>query len=258
MLSLSRSVTRTRTSAPIVHSPYQALAGSRINIRKGEVSMFAGPPGTFKSTLAVNMALRSGEPTVYLSADTHQDTMSLRLISMITGIPQDQAEELMLTEPEWASQVLRDADHIRWCFESAPSLRDIELQVEAHRELLGIDPGMIVVDNLIDCTFESGDEYSSLRSLLRELKWWARDTGAAVVVLHHTSESVPGNPCPPRSALHGKVAQTPAMIVTLAFDEAGFLGLCPVKNRYGPASPSGSTPTWLRCDPNTMTIGDLE
>lgn len=227
-------------------------------MRKGEVSMFAGPPGTFKSTLATNLALHAEEPTIYFSADTHEDTMSLRLISMITGTDQEQAERAMLDNPEWAAQVLRDADHIRWSFESAPSLRDIELEVEAHRELRGVDPGLIVIDNLIDCTFENGDEYSSLRALLRELKWWARDTAAAVLVLHHTSESVPGNPCPPRSALHGKVAQTPAMIVTLTYDESGFLGLCPVKNRYGPAAPSGANPIWLACNPDTMTITDME
>jgi hypothetical protein len=92
---------------------------------------------------------------------------------------------------------------------------------------------------------------------MRELKWWARDTGAAVLVLHHTSEQYQGNPCPPRAALHGKVAQVPSLIMTLASPSEGLLACSAVKNRYGPADPSGSTALWLDYDPARMQIKDI-
>jgi len=219
--------------------------------------MIAGPPGAGKSTLALHWALKSGRPTLYFSADTHETTMQLRLAAMITDTDQANIEQFM-EDDTWLSSVLKQAEHIRWCFESAPSLQDIELQVDAFFELYGDYPELIVVDNLLDCTHSDGDEWASMRSLLREFKWWARETGSAFLVLHHTSEAVPSDPCPPRSAIQGKVAQTPALILTVGSNQLGFMGVCPVKNRYGPADPSGNAASWLVYEPARMHIADLE
>jgi len=125
------------------------------------------------------------------------------------------------------------------------------------RERLGDDVRLIVLDNAVDVTLEGQDEWGGLRTLMRELKWWARETGAAVVVCHHTSEGVQGNPCPPRHALHGKVAQTPSLILTV-HSQQGVMGVCAVKNRYGPADATGGTPIWLSYDPASMQILDLQ
>jgi hypothetical protein len=175
---------------------------------------------------------------------------------MITDTDQAQIEQHM-DNVDWFASVLKSASHIRWCFESAPSLRDIELHVAAFFEQYGEYPELIVVDNLLDCTHTDGDEWGSMRSLLREFKWWARETGSAFLVLHHTSEAVKSDPCPPRSAIQGKVAQTPALILTVASERPGFMGVCPVKNRYGPADPSGGSPSWLAYEPARMYIADM-
>lgn len=127
----------------------------------------------------------------------------------------------------------------------------------AARERWGDDPRLIVLDNAVDVTMESQDEWGGLRTLMRELKWWARETEAAVVVCHHTSEGVNGNPCPPRSALHGKVAQTPSLILTV-HSQPGLMAVAAVKNRYGPADATGSTPIWLSYEPASMMVKDLE
>jgi len=219
--------------------------------------MIAGPPGAGKSTLALHWAWLAKRPTLYFSADTHEFTMSLRLAAMITDTDQ-QTIEPMMSDATWASEVISRASHIKWCFESAPSLADIELEIEAFYELNGQYPELVVVDNLLDCTHNDGDEWASMRSLLREFKWWARETGAAFLVLHHTSEAVNGNPAPPRSAIQGKVAQTPALILTVTNSNDGFMGVCPVKNRYGPADPSGAAASWLVYEPARMHIGDLD
>jgi len=222
--------------------------------------MIAGPPGSGKSTLALAIAARAGVGTLYFSADTHPHTMSLRLLAMLTGRDQSSVETFLDADREWAADVLKQSANIRWCFDSAPSLRDIEEEILAYREVVGADPELIVIDNAIDVTHDSGDEWSSLRSLMRELKWWARDTEAAVLVLHHTSESANGDPCPPMRSLHGKVAQTPALILTIGTSDntTGFMGVAPVKNRYGPASPGGSNPIWLNYNPGSMFLADME
>jgi hypothetical protein len=91
---------------------------------------------------------------------------------------------------------------------------------------------------------------------MRELKWWARETGAAVVVCHHTSQGVAGNPCPPSSSLHGKIAQTPSLILTV-YNQIASMGVCAVKNRYGPADATGASPVWLAYNPASMQLADL-
>ena len=95
-----------------------------------------------------------------------------------------------------------------------------------------------------------------MRAIMKELKFLARATNAAVIVLHHTSEAVQGTPCQPRSALQGKVAQLPALICTLGVAGTS-MAVAPVKNRYGRASASGELLTWLAFNPEYMFIDDI-
>lgn len=256
MRLLSRAIKTASTGGATLPAVWQSLAAQQVAVRYGEVSMIAGPPGAGKSTLALSLAVRAGVPTLYISADTHAHTMSLRLLAMLTKRPQQEVEPLMESNREWAAQMLQPADHIMWEFDSAPTLKDIEEAILAVRERLGEDVKLIVLDNAVDVTMEGADEWGGLRTLMRELKWWARETGAAVVVCHHTSEGVQGNPCPPRHALHGKVAQTPSLILTVT-SQQNMMGVSAVKNRYGPASADGGSAVWLNYDPASMQVVDL-
>ena len=194
--------------------------------------MVAGPPGAGKSTVALAIALKSRVPTLYASMDSHESTMAIRALSMATGISQSEVENRMVADPEWASALLKEhVGHIKWMFDASPTLKDLEDQINVYRELQGDNPALIVVDNAVDVTHDSGDEFSSLRSLMREVKWWSRDTGAAFLILHHTSEGYEGYPCPPRAALHGKIAQVPSLIVTLSSSQPGLMAAAAVKNR---------------------------
>jgi replicative DNA helicase len=256
MRSLARAAKAERGGASIP-DVFSSLAGYQAHIRRAEVTMVAGPPGAGKSTFALVTALRAKSPTLYFSADSHAHTMALRTISALTATEQDKVEGWMEEDPQWAKDTLAHANHIRWNFDSSPGIEDIDEEIQVYREVMGADPHLIVVDNLIDVSFIDGDEYQSLRSLLRELKGFARDTGAAVLALHHTSESQQMNPCPPRSAIHGKVNQTPAMIMTLGATP-GHMPVAVVKNRYGPADVSGTTAHFLDFDPSSMYLRDRE
>lgn len=237
---------------------YPSLAARGVGLRSGEIAVIAGPPGAGKSTLALALAVRGKVPTLYFSADSTENTQRVRLLAMLLDVDQAEAEEAMKSDREWASSVLAGASHIVWDTQSNPTLEHIELTIEAFREAMGEDPGLVIIDNAGDVSFDSGDEFGSLRTLMRELRWFARDTGAAFCILHHTREGE-GNPAPPQSSLHGRISQVPALVLTVtSTSEPGFIGVCPVKNRYGKANPGGNDPVWLRYEPANMQVQDLE
>jgi predicted ATP-dependent serine protease len=256
--SLDRAVRSLDREAMTIPMPFKAWTDQHISIRRGEVSMIAGPPGAGKSTVALGIAIKSQVPTLYASCDSHESTMAIRSISMATGMGQQAVEERIVAEPQWAASILREnVGHIKWMFDAAPTLKDLEDEINVYRELTGNNPQLVVVDNAVDITHESGDEFSSLRNLMREVKWWSRETGAAFLILHHTSEGYEGNPCPPRAALHGKIAQIPSVILTLSSAQPGFMAAAAVKNRYGPADASGRSAVWLEYHPENMTLKDM-
>ena len=252
-----RAVGRQDIGGEPMPSVFRTFDDNQIILRRSEVSMIAGQPGAGKSTLALALALRMQAPTLYLSADTNAHTMAMRLYSMIEGVSQVEAEKIISEHPDMAKEKLAKASHIYWSFDSNPGLGDIDDEVTAIEELLGESPALIVVDNLMDVAMDGGEEFGGMRSAMKELKYLARDTNAAVLVLHHTKESYSADPCPPRSAVQGMVNQLPALILTLG-QHQGLMAVAPVKNRYGKADPSGNAPVWLQFNPEYMFIADLE
>lgn len=258
MRTLARAVGSKDIGGEPLPTVFKTLDVNKVVIRRSEVSMIAGTPGAGKSTLALAIALRTKVPTLYISADTNAHTMAMRLLSMITGLPQSEAERVLQDDVEGSRKTINDSSgHIFWSFESAPSLADLDQEVEAFEELWGCSPTLIVVDNLIDISNDGGEEFASMRSTMKELKYLARDTNAALLVLHHTKESYPGEPCQPRSALQGMVAQLPALILTVGTDSPGYIAVAPVKNRYGKADQTGKVAYWLQFNPEIMDVSDI-
>lgn len=256
MRTLVRSVGRPSIGGEPIPTCFKTFEANKIIIRRSEVSMFAAAPGVGKSTLALAIALKSKVPTLYISADTNAHTMAMRLASMISGKNQSDVEGMLSEDIGWTKAVLAKSSHIVWSFESAPTLQDISEEVQAFEELWGCPPTLIVVDNLMDVATDGGEEFASMRAIMKELKYLARATNAAVVVLHHTSEAVVGSPCQPRSAIQGKVAQLPALICTLGTIGTS-MGVAPVKNRYGKADANGTLMTWLAFNPEYMFVDDI-
>lgn len=256
MLFLHQAVLTPTRAAASLPGMFPSLAERGISLRRGELSMIAGPPGSGKSSISLALAVRCGLPCLYFSADTTRHNTEIRVISMLTGLDQKAAEQMRAEDPVWASQVLQAFAHVAIEQNSSPSLEYIENAINAFREF-GTDPALIVVDNAQDVAFDTGDTWQALHTLMRELRWHARDTNAAMLVLHHTRQESFQGQAPPLYALQGKISAVPAMVLTLSNEQAGFIGVCPVKNRFGAASPQGNDVTWLAYDPATMTIADL-
>lgn len=266
MQTIARAALRPDASGAPLPTVYQAFERAGIAPRAGEVSLLAAPPGNGKSSLALDYAVKVGVPTLYFSCDSDAWTMAARLAAMRSGKTLREVEHLLEYDEGWSRGVLSEARALRWVFDSAPSLGDIELELAAYDEVMGRPPELVVVDNLVDITHDdgTGNEYSSWKSALKELKWMARDTGAAFLVLHHTNEQPanrkgePKSRCPSRTDVSGKVNQHPALVLTMAMNNIGVLDVCPVKNRHGKAHPNGDWALTLRFWPENMQIGDVQ
>ena len=138
MRTLARAVGSADIGGEPLPSVFRTFEAHKIILRRAEVSMIAGTPGAGKSTLALAMALRAKVPTLYVSADTNAHTMAMRLLSMITGKTQSEAEEMLVKDIAESRKIINDSSgHIFWSFEAAPSLADVDQEVLAFEELWG-------------------------------------------------------------------------------------------------------------------------
>ena len=260
MKTLRRSIGKPEVGGEPLPPTFQAFQREGIILRRAEVTVIAGTPGAGKSSIALHIAARLKQPTLYFSADTNAHTMAMRLVAMRSKINQSVAEQILKTDPNKAAEILKEYNHLYWSFEPSPTLKDLDEEVSAFETMWGRSPTLIVVDNLMDIAIDGHEEFAGMRAVMKELKYLARDTNAAVLVLHHTQEGAQGYPCQPRSALQGKVAQIPAMVLTVGQMTHGidtYLCVAPVKNRYGKADPTGATYLTLSFDPANMHLEDV-
>jgi predicted ATP-dependent serine protease len=222
--------------------------------------MIAGPPGSMKTTLMTNVVnmMGSSVPTLYHSSDSDDFTMAARVLSMRSGMQAAEAEEIVLSTPHLAQEVLREFDHVKWSFHAAPTLEHMWREANAFREVRGTYPHHTVIDILMDVDYDGAGE-QNYWALMAELKVMARDQQTAITIVHHTSEGTKAGTPPPRSAIMGKASQLPVLVLTLWGDgHAGTLDVAVVKNRFGPGDAMAKKFFRMKADPSIGLIEECE
>jgi len=262
VLRLDRAWKTAHTLAQPLPTVWKDLDKKGIKFRRGQVCMVAAAPNAGKSMFALVYAIKAKVPTLFFSADTDAATVMLRASAHLAGHTQETVENQISINPDAYDENLQDISHIQWVFDSSPNLDDIEAEVKAYIELYGISPQLIIIDNLMNVVAESDNEWAGLRQIMMELHDMARKTEACVLVLHHVSEqSEYGNPTEPsaRRAIHGKVSQLPAMILTLGYSPIeNTLRVAPVKNRFGKHQADGKDYVGLFVNFATCQISDSD
>lgn len=264
MLRLSRAWQSTNVKATPLPYVWKSLNSTDVNVkfRRGQVCMVAAAPNAGKSMFALVYAIKANIPTLFFSADTDTATVMIRTAAHLSGHSQLTVETNLHKNPRHYQDYLSKMQNIQWVFDSSPSLDDIEMEIKAYIELYGIAPELIVIDNLMNVAAETDNEWAGLRAIMMELHDMARKTEACVLVLHHVSEqSEYGSPTmpPPRRAIHGKVSQLPAIILTLGYDPSqGMLRVAAVKNRFGPHYADASRWATLFTNFGACQIGDSD
>jgi replicative DNA helicase len=262
LLDLSRAWSGVLTKATPLPDVWRALANKQIKFRRGQVCMVAAAPNAGKSMFALIYAIKANVPTLFFSADTDTTTVMMRAAAHLSGHSQVLVEGNLAGNTHYYDQHLPKLNNIKWVFDSSPSIDDLELEIRAYVELYGEAPELIVIDNLMNVVAETDNEWAGLRAIMMELHDMARKTEACVLVLHHVSEqSEYGstiNP-PARRAIHGKVSQLPALILTLGYDpQDNVLRVAVVKNRFGPHAADGKDYAGLFTNYGACQISDAD
>lgn len=260
MLDLSRAWGGVLTKATPLPDVWDGLKAKEIKFRRGQVCMVAAAPNAGKSMFALIYAIKANVPTLFFSADTDTTTVMMRAAAHTSGHSQITVESNLATDSHYYDHHFKKFGHIKWVFDSSPSLDDIEMEIRAYVELYGQAPELIVIDNLMNVAAETDNEWAGLRAIMMELHDMARKTEACVLVLHHVSEqSEYGSPTKPpaRRAIHGKVSQLPALILTLGYDPGqATLSVAAVKNRFGPHTADASNYATLLVNYAACQISD--
>lgn len=225
---------------------------------KGQMLMLAAQPNGGKSMLALWYVISKEIPTMFFSADTDKRTTFWRSCAIRTGIEFDQLKAMSGTSAaaileDEALEILRSG--IQFEFNPSPSLRDIDLELQAYEEVYG--PGhmqCVVIDNLLNVANDAGD-FNGLVTILGELHAMCRNKDVALIILHHVNDG--SNPEYPaaRGSIRGKVSQYPEMIVTLALlGQQQQMRIAMVKHRHKTPSPSGEDYETVFVDPTRMTF----
>jgi len=172
--------------------------------------------------------------------DTDPFTTCVRAVSALSKVTLDQAEQGLNSNALFATEALSRANKtIRFAFPPSPTTADVFSHIYAYGEAEGDYPELIVIDNLSNLSFET-DEFGEMRTMMADFQTMASRTRAAVVVLHHsTGQYEDGTTVIPQSGVNGKVSKFPSMVLTLARSGDNQLSVSVVKNRFGPADPSG-------------------
>lgn len=241
MIPAFRSLDRASEAGEPLPSVWTTLTNADITPRRGELTMFAGPPGGGKSTLALNFATLAKVPLLYVSCDMGPHMSSVKIASILTGKPN--AFFTRERKEEVRGLLATGASHLWLAHEQGPTLADLDELIQASIEVRGTPPHALVLDNLKDLGGgASGDaRHTKDQGAADILKQMAGRYELAAIALAHTL--VPRRPgyAQGMAEVKGQVSEDAALIVTVAGDpETGVMRLAGVKNRHGEPSPDAS------------------
>lgn len=257
MVRLSRSAKRGVSGKEPLPPAFASWEARGIKFRRASVSMLAGVPGSHKTRIMLNAALNMGVTTKAFSTDSDEETIQSRILARAAGQPTSVTEGWLRTEREKAARLLEPYDFIDWDFRPDPTLDDIWHGLYAYHEAEGRYPDQTIIDIASDVGHDTGDEWGSLRDLMRQAKVIARETKTHLLLVHHAADSErTKRPCPRRSDIHGKIAAIPELIVTCGTTNSGDLHAACVKNRHAKADADASNHFPMALDAATSFIGD--
>jgi replicative DNA helicase len=231
---------------------FQKLVEATAIYRRGQFVLIASGPNRGKSLLALNIAVRSGLRTLYISPDMSSSDTVRRISALLTG---DTLEEVgqafeLGEEGHYEEVISYNLNNkMRFVWDTSLTLNEFNEEIEAFGIAYGDYPELVIVDNIRDL-YAAEDKFQSWNVIEQHLKAVALSTGALVIGLHHLlGMYADGTESPPLNGVEGQITKKPDQVWTLWGSSLGkSLKVNIVKNRGGKASPAGNLTVELQVD----------
>lgn len=244
--SLYRSLSGNRATGTPLPFPFTKLV-KWVTLRQGQTSLVAAGPGVAKTALALNLIARANVATLHLSPDSDEYTVGPRLVSITRQRSLSnvlRAFDARNEEHAEYMEGLKALKHVRFSFGSSPSFGDIQDELWRYEQVTGYYPQLIILDNVrnvYNAEGVDGNESMRFKATVDFFNEIAKRTGAHCMLLHHLmGQYEDGNSAPPLSALLGKVAKEPNIVINLFRQDESTVGAVIAKNRDGRSWPDAS------------------
>lgn len=270
MYSLIQSTRASGSAGEPLPVVFRSLGRLGWTPRRGQTNLIAAGPGTGKSALALNYAIRSRVPTLYVSADSDASTQLARAIAIATGMLFTEAMRLVVSKDIRSVEGALRGIPLRLIYDGSPGFDRLSVTMEAYEEIYGEFPDLVIVDNIGNIRSDGSGEDEGLRSsqaVMKFLLTMARETESCVMALHHVNGPYNNADKPiPLNGVRDQLSDDPEVVITLhrggGDDEfstgPSVVRASVVKNRGGKADASGETYAELEFQGDRMTMRDME
>lgn len=231
-----------------------------IKAKGGNCAVFIAAPGIGKTTILLNWATKARIPTLYLSADTSAQDLTVQLGSLATKHHRREVEKRLTSSPMWrteyANAVMRAFPDLVLDFAPRPTMRDIREKAEALTELWGVTPRMIVMDTASNVAMKDMADNAEWQRVWLQAIQIARDFNAFFVFAHHVKQGLArsGRMAPEMSDALWGADQFAEFVVGIHESRPGTRTLTVRKNRTGPKD----VPIHLVADLAHADLRDME
>lgn len=164
-----------------------------VSLNTRELAILAGAEGSGKSTVAVNLAIKSEVPVLYLTQDSPASVFT-RMAALLTGEP---IAVIRKRQQSGGAERRTLVDHVNRKMPrflviegGRRTIVDIDRRIVALTEWLGAPPPLVIIDNLIDLDVEGShhQETAFYAMALTALKQLANERDVCILALHHTTK----------------------------------------------------------------------
>lgn len=238
-------------AATACQTTWEEEGGRHINVPFGKLSKVIRPkggstavvmagPGVGKTMLLLNWAAMSGMRTLYVSADTSAQDITVQMAALACDHPRSIVEERLASSEQWradyAVAIFEKFPHMVFDFAQRPSTLDVRNKVAALTELWGSAPEFIVIDTASNIAKKENDSNGEWQRVWLESIAIARDFNSFLLFAHHLRMGLARNGRHAPELTDGLWGsdQFPEFVMGLHSERANEITLTVRKNRSGP------------------------
>ena len=195
---------RTLTHARIIRPPTEYIVDKYLATHT--LNILYGAPGSLKSMIALSLGLCVAGGLPWLPGLFGGDQGAAVIRSPVIWIDMDNGQRRTDERVDAMSKAMRLPDDAPFYYLSMPTpsliATDIESMGMLHDEILRLGARMVVIDNLGLVTGTVEENSAEMAQVMKNFRWIAENTGAALLILHHQRKGG-ANGSRPGDALRG-------------------------------------------------------